>query len=268
MAFNPFEPQSCPKSNKAAETGDWRLGFLTLWAFGLGTVPSMMGVGVLAEKLGGDRRSQLFRLSGVLMLGIGVLALLRTDAMVDYSGYLALGFLMLALLARPLSGLWPQLLQSRRLLGVSSLALALAHTGAMVSHSLNWNLAATQFMLPQHQIGLWLGGSALLCLLPAGCTSFDCWQQRLGRHWRTLHLLSIPALICGVLHTLLLGSRYLGGFTLSVNHWMQTFGLGSLALLVLLIRQRWLWSLLALQRFYTAPHRSVLSPPSSHADSN
>ena len=62
--------------------------------------------------------------------------------MVDYTGNGALLLLMLALVARPLSRFYAAPLQYRRAIGVASFILALAHTGHMLDHSLNWNVNA------------------------------------------------------------------------------------------------------------------------------
>ena len=141
--------------------------------FGLGTLPMMLGVGVSASKISADRRSQLFRLGGWVTLAIGILTLLRTDAMVDYTGHGALLLLMLALIARPLSRFWTAPLQYRRTIGVGSFILALAHTAHMLEHSLNWNLDAIAFMFPQHRLGMAGGILSLFLMLPATVTSSD-----------------------------------------------------------------------------------------------
>lgn len=129
-------------------------------AFGLGTMPMMLGVGVSAAKLSADKRSQLFRLGGWVTLVIGFLTLLRTDAMVDYTGHAALIFLMVALVARPLSRCFSAPLHYRRALGVGAFVLAVAHTAHMLDHTLQWNFAAFSFMLPQHQLAIALGAAS------------------------------------------------------------------------------------------------------------
>ena len=78
---------------KAAETGDLGMGAATMLAFGLGTLPMMLGVGISTSFLSKDRRSQLFRMGGWVTLTIGIITLLRTgDTMVDYTGHAALIF--------------------------------------------------------------------------------------------------------------------------------------------------------------------------------
>lgn len=221
---------------KAAETGDFSLGVATMLAFGVGTMPMMLGVGLSTTRLSASQRSQLFRLGGVITLTIGCLTLLRSDAMIDYTGHGSLLLLILALLARPLSNFWSTPLRYRRLIGVGGYCLALAHTAHMLEHSLNWRLTAIGFMLPQHRVGIVAGMVALLCLTPAACTSFDKMQQFLGRYWRMLHLLSVPALVLATMHTVLLGSHYLGELGGGLPNQILALALSLLTLAVLLVR--------------------------------
>ncbi|MGB5961351.1 MAG: sulfite exporter TauE/SafE family protein [Coleofasciculaceae cyanobacterium] len=238
---------------KAAATGSLWLGAATMLAFGLGTMPMMLGVGVSASRLSADKRSQLFRLGGWVTLSIGILTLLRTDAMVDYTGHGALILLMLALIARPVSGLWAGLLRYRRALGVGAFVLSLAHTAHMLDHTLQWNLDAFSFMLPQHQVGIGLGALALVLMAPAAFTSFDKLQKALGKNWRLIHLLSVPALVLATLHTVLIGSHYLGELVWNWDNVMRSAIAFLITALVLLIRFPLVWSLLSLQKFYVAP---------------
>ncbi len=241
---------------KAAETSDLWRGGATMLAFGLGTLPTMLGVGVSAAMLSADRRSQLFRLGGWMTLLIGILTVTRTgDTMVDYTGHAALVCLILALIARPVSRLWAGLLQCRRALGVGAFVLSVAHVLHMVEHSWGWNLQALFFMLPQHQWGIWMGVVALVCMLPAALTSFDQAQRWLGNQWRALHLLAIPALVLAAVHGILIGSHYLGAGQISV--WNKVaVGLLSVAVLgVFLIRWRWVWLLLSGEKLYVAPKK-------------
>lgn len=223
---------------KAVETGNLFLGALTMLCFGLGTMPMMLGVGLSASRLSADKRGQLFRLGGWLTLTIGILTLLRTDAMIDYTGHGALLLLMLALVARPLSRFYAAPLYYRRAIGVGSFILALAHTGHMLDHSLNWNVKAIAFMLPQHQFGIVNGILALSLMIPAAVTSSDRLQQALGKYWRKIHLLTVPALILAVIHTVLSGSHYLGELQLTGNNQLRTIIISLLGILVLVVRSR------------------------------
>lgn len=238
---------------KAAETGDLWRGMATMLAFGLGTVPSMLGIGVSASLLSRDRRSQLFRMGGWVTLAIGILTLLRTDEMVDYTGYAALFCLMLALIARPISRLWSFPLRYRRALGVGAYILSLAHTGHMLSHTFEWDLQGLAFMLPLQQTGIWTGIVAVGLMTPLTLTSFDAIVQRFGRYWRWLHLLSVPTLILCAVHTILIGSSYLGNVDWTASNELLSLLLGLITLIVLCIRFRWVWSLLGVGKVYTAP---------------
>ncbi len=240
---------------KAAETGNLWRGAATMLAFGLGTMPTMLGVGVSASRLSADKRSQLFRMGAWVTLTIGILTILRTDAMVDYTGHAALILLMLAFIARPISRVWGQLLRYRRALGVGAYVLALAHTGHMLEHTLRWNFDALSFMLPQHQLAMVVGMLALVLMTPAALTSFDRLQSALGKRWRQIHLLAVPALLLAVIHTVLIGSHYLGNLQSTWENQLATGIIGIISLGVLLVRQRWIWSLLYLEKSY-APANS------------
>ena len=220
----------------AAQTGNPRDAVLTMLAFGLGTMPTMVGVGVSASRLSADRRSQLFQLGGWITLFIGILTLFRTQSMIDYTGHGALLLLILALVARPLSRWWAAPLQYRRAIGVGSYVLAIAHTLHMLDHSLNWKLGAVSFMLLQQQRGLWLGVVALLLMTPAALTSSDRMTKILGSYWRKVHLLSVPALILAVLHAIFLGSHYLGQLDFTWQHQLRAIALTVLTLGVLAVR--------------------------------
>ncbi|GAB4478757.1 MAG: hypothetical protein OHK0037_40820 [Elainellaceae cyanobacterium] len=242
---------------KAAETGNPWLGSATMLAFGLGTLPMMLGIGTSTAWLSADQRSQLYRLGGWVTLTIGLLTLLRTgDTMTDFTGHASLLCLMLALVARPISRVWGGLLKVRRALGVGAFVLAIAHTLHMVEHTWGWNLHAVEFMLPQHQWAIAAGAGALLAMLPAALTSFDRAQKWLGESWRSLHLLSVPALLLAAIHAIAIGSTYLGVQTTGWN-WAGAIALISATLSVLLLRWRWVWKLILKEKYYAAP-------PSSH----
>ena len=217
-------------------------------AFGLGTVPAMVGIGLSATWMSADRRGQLFRMGGWVMLAIGILTLLRTGEMVDYTGHTALLLLMLALVARPLGQLLPWLLRYRRGVGVGAFVLALAHTTHMLDHAFAWRLDAIPFLLPLQQVGMWSGIGALGCLVPPALTSFDRCMQWTG--WRWVHRLAVPALALGVAHTVLMGSRYLGSLEWVTANQLQTGGLLAVTLSVFLVRSRFIWSMLSLEKYY------------------
>jgi uncharacterized protein len=241
---------------KAAESGNLTQGALTMLAFGIGTSPAMLGIGVSATRLSADRRSQLFRLGGYITLLIGILTLWRSGEMADYTGHAAIACLMFALIARPISRLWAAPLRYRRALGVSAFGLAVAHTLHMLQHTLNWNIAAIAFMLPEQQWALWAGVTSLGLMTPAALTSHDRLVQILAHAWRRIHLLTIPALLCATGHTLWLGSHYFGALEITWPQQTAAAILIGLTLLVLLIRQSWFWSLLSWRKFYAPAPKS------------
>lgn len=240
---------------KAAETGSLWGGATTMAAFGIGTLPLMLGVGVSAGMVSRDRRSQLHRLGGWITLIVGIMTLLRTgDTMVDFTGHGALIGLMLALIARPVHRVMPGLLRFRRALGVGAFVLALAHTVHMLEHTWGWNVRAIAFMLPQHQGGMVAGGLALVLMLPAALTSFDKAQFTLGPLWRRIHLLAVPALLLCAIHCTLVGSNYWGKPHLS---WVNGIHMGLLSgavVGVLLLRSPWFWSWMGWKEKYGLPH--------------
>jgi uncharacterized protein len=239
---------------KAIETGDLRSGAATMLAFGLGTMPMMLGVGVASSRWSSTQHSQLRRAGGWITVIVGIMTLARTgEAMVDRTGYGALICLATALLARPLSRSWPTLLSYRRLLGVGALLLSIAHVLHMAEHTWSWNLEALFFMLPRQQAGIWSGVAALLCLVLPAATSFDRAQQHLGQAWRQLHLLAVPALLLGAVHCLLIGASYFGTVQSTDGQQWRSIGLMLAVVLILLLRCRWFWSLLSIEKLYAPP---------------
>jgi uncharacterized protein len=236
---------------KAAAAGNLWGGAVTMLAFGLGTVPSMVGAGLSATLMSADRRGQLFRMGGWVMLTIGVLMLLRTGEMVDYTGHAALGMLMLVLVARPLGQLVPWLLRYRRGMGVGAFVLAVAHTAHMLDHAFVWRLDAIAFLLPLQQVGMEAGSLAMGCLLLPALTSCDRWMQQ--KWWRWVHWLAVPALVLGVIHSILMGSRYLGNLEWTMANQLQTGILLAVTLGVFLVRSRFIWSILSLEKYYGSP---------------
>ncbi|MBD2326037.1 sulfite exporter TauE/SafE family protein [Alkalinema sp. FACHB-956] len=227
---------------KAAETANPWLGAATMIAFGLGTLPMMLGVSLSAAFFSRDRRSQLFQLGGWVTLAIGLLTVLRSSEMVDYTGHIALGLLMLTLIARPIAKLWSGPLQYRRTLGVGAFIFSVFHSAHTVSHTFNWNLQGIRFLPFSQQLGMVLGMLALLAMVPLALTSSDRWVQRLGQRWRQLHLLAIPAWILIVIHAILVGSSYLGVVAPTAVHHSRTIGLIAITILILAVRSHTVWS--------------------------
>ena len=176
--------------------------------------------------------------------------------MVDYTSHASLFCLMLALTARPISRLWSSPLKYRRALGVGAFVLALAHTAHMMEHTLNWNYDAIAFMLPMHQWGMVAGFLALILMTPAAVTSFDRIQTYLGKRWRQIHLLGVPAVILTAIHAALLGSHYLGAGEENWSNQLWTVLLFLAVLAVLLVRSPLFWSILSLEKYYVPSTKS------------
>lgn len=239
---------------KASATGNFWYSAIIMLAFGLGTLPTMLLVGVSTSWMSKDRRSQLFRLGGWITLIIGAITLLRTgETMVDYSGHAALICLILTLIARPISGLIPSIMRYRRALGVAAFVLSVVHTIHKIEHSLEWNFAAFWFLTPEFQWGMGAGAVALVFMSPAAFTSFDIMQKYLGKTWRKIHLLSIPALILITIHAILIGSHYLGAIKLTWTNKLAAVLVVIITLIVLLVRSPYFWSILKLEKFYISP---------------
>lgn len=215
-------------------------------AFGVGTLPSMVGIGLSTTWMSADRRGQLFRMGGWVMLAIGILTLLRTSEMVDYTGHGALLLLILTLIARPLSHKLPWMLRYRRGLGVGAFGLAIAHTTHMLDHTFGWRIDAVPFLMPLHQLGMGSGIFSLVCLLPLALTSFDRFESQ--KWWRWVHRLVIPAMVLAIIHTILIGSRYLGNLDWTAANKSQTGLLLLVTLVVFLLRSQWFWSVLSMSK--------------------
>jgi uncharacterized protein len=247
---------------KAIDSGSIFQGALIMLAFGLGTTPVMLGIGVSAGYLSLERRSQLRQAGGWIAVLVGIITLGRSGAMMsDGTGYGAIICLGLALIARPISKLWPIFLQYRRLLGVGTVVLSIAHLLHVVVHNWGWHWDAWAFLLPSQQIGIWAGCGSLGLLLPAALSSFDRAQIYLGSNWRRLHLLGIPALMLATAHGILTGASYLGTVQVTGEKQVRSMIFLVMISLVLLVRWRWLWSRLSVAKFYVSPKIPTKYPP-------
>jgi uncharacterized protein len=236
---------------KAIESGSILQGALILLAFGCGTAPVMIGIGVFAGYFSRERRSQLRQAGGWIAILVGIITLGRSGEMMsDGTGYGAIICLILALVARPISKLWPGILSYRRLLGVGAGILSIAHLLHVVGHDWDWTWGAWAFLLSGQQAGIWAGFGSLGLLLPAMFTSFDRAQAYLGSNWRRLHLLGIPALMLAIVHGILTGASYLGTVQITTERQGRSIVAMLILVVVLLIRWRWLWSILSLEKLY------------------
>jgi sulfoxide reductase heme-binding subunit YedZ len=116
------------------------------------------------------------------------------------AGLITYRLLLFTLLVTPLRVLadWPRIVLVRRMLGVITLAYALAHVGLYVAH-MNGDLAKVASEIVA-RIYLTIGFVALLGLVALGVTSTDAMVRRLGRGWKRLHRLVVPIALLGLVH--------------------------------------------------------------------
>ena len=129
----------------------------------------------------------------------------------------------------------------------------MAHTAHMLDHSLNWNLDAIAFMLPQHRLGIAAGIVSIFLMLPAAVTSSDRLQKKLGKRWRKIHLLTVPALVLAIAHTVFLGSHYLGDLQLSFDSKLRTILVVLAGVLILLMRSPLFWTIIGRKKLFVPP---------------
>jgi uncharacterized protein len=109
---------------------------------------------------------------------------------------------------------------------------------------------------PEFQLGMAAGAIALVLMIPPAFTSFDSLQKSLGKHWRQIHLLCVPALILTAIHAVLIGSHYLGSLQSNRGNQSSAIALGIVTLGVLLVRSKLFWSMLSIEKFYVPPTKS------------
>ena len=190
----------------------------------------------------------LFPYGDWITIIIGIILLSQTDGMGHHLGHASIFLLMLALIARPINFLWNQPLKCRRTIGILAFATALAHAIYAFSNALNGNFTIVLNMTLKHQWGIWAGIISLAAITPAAITSFKFFQQKLGKKWRQIHLLTVPALAIAALHTILIGPHYMAQFQVdSLNIW-RTYGIAISTSIALLMRRRIFWSILGLKK--------------------
>ncbi|MCC0178995.1 ferric reductase-like transmembrane domain-containing protein [Waterburya agarophytonicola K14] len=193
-------------------------------------------------------KKPLFPYGDWIAIVLGVIILSKTDGMGHHLGHAGIFFLMLALIARPISFWWNIPLKYRRTIGIFAFAATLAHAIYAFFHVLNGNVATISEMISRHQWGIWAGIIALATMTPAAITSFPFLQRKLGKRWRQIHLLTVPALALAALHTILIGPHYMAELQLELEDSLRTYGIVILTILVFLMRRRMFWSILRLRK--------------------
>jgi methionine sulfoxide reductase heme-binding subunit len=93
---------------------------------------------------------------------------------------------------------WPQVVQLRRILGVTAACYAGAHLIVFFVDK-KWDLltVASEIAL---RFYLTIGFVTLLGLVALAVTSTDGWQKRLGRNWKRLHKIVFALAVLGLFH--------------------------------------------------------------------
>ncbi len=121
-------------------------------------------------------------------------------ALIHGTGEWTIRFLLASLAVTPLRRVanWPKLINVRRLLGVTTLAYALAHLALYVVDQ-NFDLAKVVSEIAL-RFYLTIGFVALLGLIALGATSTDAAIRRMGSGWSRLHKAVYVIGVLGMLH--------------------------------------------------------------------
>jgi len=156
---------------------------------------------------------------------------------------------MLALVARPIRCLWDQPLRHRRSIGIFAFAATLTHAIYAFLHALDGNLQTILSVTSGYQWGIWAGIISLAAITPAAVTSFPSLQKKLGKRWRQIHLLTVPALAFASFHIVLIGPHYMAQIHIEVFDYLRISGIMIMTLFVFIIREpKKFWSILKLKK--------------------
>lgn len=149
-----------------------------------------------------------------LLVPAGTLQTIRIE---QAFGFISLGLLYVAILASPLTKVFPKLpgkagyLHARRAIGVSAFYYAVLHVYITFFQQLN-GFSGMKYLNHTYSLSLLGGVFALgvLCIMAA--TSFDWVVDHLGyKHWKLLHRLVYLASLAVLLHVMLIGPHYDNG---------------------------------------------------------
>lgn len=107
---------------------------------------------------------------------------------------LTLGVSSIARLARI-----PQLIRFRRMVGLWAFSYLVLHLIAyfVFLAGLDWSTFVIDLGKRPY---IFAGMAGVTLLIPLAITSTRGWQRKLGRHWKTLHMLVYPAVLAGWIH--------------------------------------------------------------------
>lgn len=167
----------------------------------------------LSQRLGALRWGWILQWWLVFLAAMAPFALLLNSALnnqlgadpaktiVDELGSWAMNFLWITLAITPARRVlgWRKPLLFRRMMGLYAFFYAVLHLLAVATFILGWraDLIVREVSERPYVIA---GFAAFLLLIPLAVTSTRGWQARLGRRWRTLHLLVFPAALLVLLH--------------------------------------------------------------------
>lgn len=139
---------------------------------------------------------------------------LQTIRIEQAYGFLALLLLYLAMLASPLTKVFPNLtgrdsyLHARRAIGVSAFYYASLHSYLTFFRQLD-GFGGVKYLDRTYSLSLLFGAFALGVLCTMAATSFDWVVDRMGyRHWKLLHRLVYLASVAVLAHVILIGPHY------------------------------------------------------------
>jgi sulfoxide reductase heme-binding subunit YedZ len=135
-----------------------------------------------------------------LTWAIGELGPRPVTEVIHGTGEWAVRFLLMTLAVTPARVVfnWPQVVQLRRLLGVTTACYAGAHL-TLFCVDQKWQIwtVVSEIAL---RFYLTIGFTTLLGLLTLAVTSTDGWQKRLGRDWKRLHKIVFALAVLALFH--------------------------------------------------------------------
>ena len=134
-------------------------------------------------------------------LGLDYLGANPIEHLIRSLGEWALIIMILTLTISPLSRFvkWPQLVQSRRMIGLFSFFYALLHLAAYLVFEQSLEITAVLLDIWERPF-ITDGFVAFLCLIPLAVTSTNAKIRQMGHRWKQLHRIVYLALILAVLH--------------------------------------------------------------------
>lgn len=123
------------------------------------------------------------------------------ESLLQWTGLLALGFLLLSLAVTPIRRLtgWNAIVRLRRTLGLVAFGWAALHFTVWAGLDLNLQFAWIREAIAERPF-ITVGFAAFLILSALAVTSTRGWIRRLGRRWTLLHRGAYAAAGMGVLH--------------------------------------------------------------------